>query len=77
MLFGVGHTSIKRTNINLDSDLVDAAAAILGTARTTDTVHAALRSVIARASRERLAERDFDDLTPGQLDQLRAPRRVA
>ncbi|MHB1836564.1 MAG: type II toxin-antitoxin system VapB family antitoxin [Solirubrobacteraceae bacterium] len=73
----VARTSIKRTNINLDRDLVDAAAEILGTARTTDTVHAALRAVIARASRERLAERDFADLTPSQLDRLRAPRHAA
>ncbi|MHB1568888.1 MAG: type II toxin-antitoxin system VapB family antitoxin [Solirubrobacteraceae bacterium] len=73
----MARTSIKRTNINLDRDLVDAAAEILGTARTTDTVHAALRAVIARASRERLAERDFADLTPSQLDRLRAPRHAA
>ena len=77
MLSGMSHTSIKRTNINLDSDLVDAAAEILGTARTTDTVHAALRSVIARASRGRLVEREFDDLTPEQLNLLRAPRHAA
>lgn len=73
----MGHTSIKRTNINLDSDLVDAAAEILGTTRATDTVHAALRSVITRASLERLAARDFADLTPEQLDLLRAPRGAA
>jgi Arc/MetJ family transcription regulator len=77
MIMGVSHTSIKRTNINLDADLVDAAAEILGTVRTTDTVHAALRSVIGRAARERLAHRDFDDLTPEQLDKLRAPRQAA
>jgi Arc/MetJ family transcription regulator len=77
MLICMSHTSIKRTNINLDTDLVDAAAEILGTARATDTVHAALRSVIARAARERLAGRDFDDLTPDALDQLRTPRHAA
>jgi Arc/MetJ family transcription regulator len=70
-------TKIRRTNINLDTELVDAAAAVLGTARTTDTVHAALRAVIDRASRERLAERDFADLTPNVLEEVRRPRRFA
>jgi Arc/MetJ family transcription regulator len=73
----VAETKIKRTNINLDTELVDAAAAVLGTERTTDTVHAALRAVIDRAARERLAKRDFDDLTPGVLEQLRHARRRA
>jgi Arc/MetJ family transcription regulator len=77
MLVAVGNTTIKRTNINLDTELVDAAAEILGTIRTTDTVHAALRSVIAHAARERLADRDFEDLTPDLLDELRAPRHRA
>jgi Arc/MetJ family transcription regulator len=73
----VSETKIKRTNINLDTELVDAAAVVLGTARTTDTVHAALRAVIDRAARERLAERDFADLTPGVLEQVRRPRQFA
>jgi Arc/MetJ family transcription regulator len=60
-LIEVSETKIRRTNINLDTELVDAAAAVLGTARTTDTVHAALRAVIHRAAREGLATRDFDD----------------
>ncbi len=73
----VSGTKIRRTNINLDTELVDAAAAVLGTQRTTDTVHAALRAVIDRAARERLARRDFDDLTPDVLEQLRRPRQAA
>jgi Arc/MetJ family transcription regulator len=73
----VSETKIRRTNINLDAELVDAAAAVLRTERTTDTVHAALRSVIDRAARERLAQRDFDDLTPDVLEQLRRPRQPA
>jgi Arc/MetJ family transcription regulator len=72
----VSETKIRRTNINLDTELVDAAAAVLGTARTTDTVHAALRAVIDRAARERLATRDFDDLTPDVLEQLRRARQT-
>lgn len=65
---------VKRTNINLDMELVEQAAHELGTHRTTDTVHEALRDVIARARRTRLAQRDFEDLTPESLDAM---RRVA
>jgi Arc/MetJ family transcription regulator len=78
MLVGMlSETKIRRTNINLDTQLVDEAAAVLGTARTTDTVHAALRAVIDRAARERLAQRDFADLTPDALEQVRRPRQFA
>ena len=73
----MSETTIKRTNINLDRELVDAAAAVLGTARTTDTVHAALRAVIDHAARERLVQRDFADLTPEALEQLRSARQLA
>ena len=73
----VSDTKIRRTNINLDTELVEEAAAVLGTDRTTDTVHAALRAVIDRAARQRLASRDLDDLTPGVLEQLRSPRQAA
>jgi Arc/MetJ family transcription regulator len=62
---------VKRTNINLDMELVDQAARELGTSQTTDTVHEALREVIARARRSRLAERNFEDLTPEALEALR------
>ena len=74
---GMGRPAIKRTNINLDSDLVDAAATVLGTTRTTDTVHAALRDVVARAARERLTRRDYRDLTPDALERVRRPRTPA
>ncbi len=69
--------AVKRTNINLDRDLVRAAAVVLGTAQTTETVHAALREVVARAARQRLAERDFTNLTPGALEEMRRPRKLA
>jgi Arc/MetJ family transcription regulator len=62
---------VKRTNINLDMELVEQAAYELGTHRTADTVHEALRDVIARARRARLAQRDFEDLTPESLDATR------
>jgi Arc/MetJ family transcription regulator len=64
---------VKRTNINLDMDLVERAARELGTRRTTDTVHEALRDVISRAGRVRLAQRDFEDLTPESLEAVRRP----
>jgi Arc/MetJ family transcription regulator len=64
---------IRRTNINLDMDLVERAAAQLGTRRTTDTVHQALRDVVARARRTRLAQRDFEDLTPEAVAEMRRP----
>jgi Arc/MetJ family transcription regulator len=64
---------VRRTNINLDMDLVEQAARELGTHRTTDTVHQALREVVARARRTRLAQRDFEDLTPEALEAMRRP----
>jgi Arc/MetJ family transcription regulator len=70
----VSNPDIKRTNIKLDMELVDAAAVVLGTVRTTETVHAALRAVIDRAARERLAAEDFTDLTPKLLERVRGPR---
>jgi Arc/MetJ family transcription regulator len=74
---GMATTTTKRTNINLDTELVQAAAAVLGTVQTTETVHAALRDVVERAARQRLAERNFPDLTPETLNELRSPRSAA
>ena len=74
-LSAVSGTKIRRTNINLDAELVEAAAAVLGTERITDTIHAALRAVIDHAARRRLAQRDFEDLTPDVLGGLRQPRQ--
>jgi Arc/MetJ family transcription regulator len=74
---GVTSKTTRRTNINLDTELVRAAAAVLGTVQTTETVHAALREVIERAARQRLADRDFPDLTPEALDEIRRPRTPA
>lgn len=66
----------KHTTLDLDQDLVSEAAAILGTRRTTDTVHAALREVAARQRRAMLARHDFPDLTPEALAAMRAPRQA-
>ena len=68
---------IKRTNINLDTHLVDEAASLLGTTRISDTVHAAMRDVVAREHRRRLAQRDlFDDTRPAEFDAMRQPRAL-
>lgn len=61
------------TTLDLDRDLLLAAAEALGTTRTTETVHAALRDVVARRQREWLARRDFSELEPN-LAVLRAAR---
>ena len=68
---------VKRTNINLDTQLVTDAAAVLGTARISDTVHAAMRDVVARERRRRLAERDlFGGIRPEEFDAMRRPRAL-
>lgn len=61
------------TTLDLDRDLLADAARALGTTRTTDTVHAALREVVARRQRAWLARRDFSELEAA-LPDLRAPR---
>jgi Arc/MetJ family transcription regulator len=66
--------NVKRTTINLDLDLVQEAAAVLGTARTTDTVHAAMRDSVRRRKLERLARRGFPDLSLEALERMREPR---
>jgi uncharacterized protein (DUF1778 family) len=61
------------TTLDLDRDLLRDAADVLGTTRTTDTVHAALREVVARNRRAWLARRDFSELETA-LAGLREPR---
>lgn len=57
-----------KTALNIDRDLVASAAQILGTAGTTATIDAALRSVVERAARERLM---------GRIRQLQSDDRAA
>lgn len=65
---------VRRTNINLDSDLV-AEAAVLGTDRITDTVHTAMREIVAQHHRRPFAERDlFGTMTHEELEELRRGR---
>jgi Arc/MetJ family transcription regulator len=61
------------TTLDLDRDLLAAAAEALGTSRTTDTVHAALREAVARSARARLMARDWSNLKE-LLPGVRAPR---
>ncbi len=67
----------KHTTLDLDQDLVRDAAAALGTTRTTDTVHAALRDVVARRRRALLITHDFEDLTLSALEAMRSARTDA
>ena len=64
----------KRTNMNLDRQLVAEAAGVLGTRGATETVHAAMAEVIRSARRRRLAARNLPDLTPETLGEMRKPR---
>ena len=65
--------SKTHTTLDLDRDLLAQAAAVLGTTRTTQTIHAALREVVARRQRRWLADRDFTELD-AMLPALRVPR---
>jgi len=61
------------TTLDLDRELLRDAAEALGTTRTTDTVHAALRDVVARRRRAWLARHDFSELEAA-LPALRTSR---
>ncbi len=65
---------VKRTTINLDSELVTEAREVLKTGNTTDTVHSALREVVRRKRLERLAEWDLGGKTLEDLKELRRSR---
>jgi Arc/MetJ family transcription regulator len=64
---------VRRTTINLDSELVAQAREVLKAKNTTDTVHDALREVIRRERLRRLAERDWD-MSLEDLKELRRSR---
>jgi hypothetical protein len=67
----------KHTTMDLDQDLVREAAAVLGTRRTVETVHAALADVVARRKRAWLARYELADLTPEAVEEMRRPRHSA
>ena len=66
-------TMRKHTTIDLDAELVRDAGAILGTTRTTDTVHAALADVVRRNRRMAILGLK-PALTLADLDAMRAHR---
>ena len=63
----------KHTTIDLDQDLVRQAASVLGTTKTTDTVHAALADVVRRQQRLGLFE-IAHHLDLAALDAMRSGR---
>jgi Arc/MetJ family transcription regulator len=65
---------IKRTTINLDSELVAEACEVLKTRNTTDTLHEALRDVVRRERLQRLSEWDLGGKTLEDLQELRRSR---
>jgi Arc/MetJ family transcription regulator len=65
---------VRRTTINLDSELVADAREVLKTKNTTDTVHDALRDVIRRDRLRRLGEWDLGGKTLEDLQELRRSR---
>ncbi len=64
----------KHTTVDLDQELVRKAAAVLGTSRIVDTLHAALADVVARRKRAWLARYPLTDLTPEALGKMRQTR---
>lgn len=65
---------VRRTTINLDSELVAAAREVLNAKNTTDTVHGALRDVVRRERLKRLGEWDLGGKTLEDLKELRRSR---
>jgi Arc/MetJ family transcription regulator len=64
---------VRRTTINLDSELVTQAREALNARNTTDTVHAALREVVRRDRLQRLAQRKWG-MTLEELNEIRRSR---
>jgi Arc/MetJ family transcription regulator len=65
---------VRRTTINLDSELVAQARDVLHTRNTTDTVHDALRDVVRRERLQRLTEWDLEGLTLEGIKEMRRSR---
>lgn len=64
----------RRTTIDLDHELVTAAAQVLGTKRIVETVHTALQEVVARKRRAWLVRQPLPDLTAEAIAEMRKPR---
>jgi Arc/MetJ family transcription regulator len=65
----------KHTTVDLDVELVSAAKEALGTRRTSETLHAALREVVRARNRRRLLELETE-LTLDELEGMRAWRAL-
>lgn len=65
---------VKRTTINLDTELVAQAREVLGAGNTTETVHSALRDVVRHDRLRRLSEWDLGGLTLEDLQEMRRSR---
>jgi Arc/MetJ family transcription regulator len=65
---------VRRTTINLDSELVAEARDVLKTRNTTDTVHDALRDVARRERLKRLTEWELEGLTLEGIKEMRRSR---
>jgi Arc/MetJ family transcription regulator len=63
-----------RTTLILPVALLQEAEEAVGSTSATETVTIALRELVARRRRERLASVDLPDLTPQSVDRLRRPR---
>lgn len=66
--------TVRRTTINLDSELVADAREVLKTRNTTDTVHDALRDVVRRERLKRLTEWELEGLTLESIKEMRRSR---
>lgn len=65
---------VRRTTINLDTELVADAREVLKTTTTTDTVHDALRDVVRRERLKRLGEWELEGLTLEGIKEMRRSR---
>ncbi|MDX6650790.1 MAG: hypothetical protein QOJ97_2741 [Solirubrobacteraceae bacterium] len=68
----LGHVK-KRTNMNVDMELVGKVSKILGTKTTTATVHGALDEVLKLERRRQLVRDNLEGLTPELLEEMDRP----
>src|SRR5579859_2296039 len=66
--------TLKRTTLNLDIDLIEAARRVFGTKGTTDTIHRALEDAVRRQRLEELLAQDLPSITPQDLEKIRRDR---
>ena len=68
-------TAVRRTSVEIDFGVLDAAKIALGTVTIRDTIDAALQQVIRRAQLARAAEiirsGELDVISPEELAELR------